>query len=309
MKTLTIRALVAAGTLSTIVLAGVAPASASPSEESCFFAAINSERTAAGLSAVTNSGALATMAEAWSGQLAAAGSLSHNPSLTNQAPSDWQYLGENVGEGPDCSSLVTAFFNSPEHKANILQVHYTEVGIGVVDGAGGTIWVTEDFMGTSAPAPAQPAPAAVGSPAPSTPVRTAADAPAPSTPAPSTPVRTPAAAPAPSTPAASTPAQGPVHTPAPARAAIHGKAAAPVPATDPGPAATAPAPAASTPAPVVTPAPTATPVVDPEPSTVATMPTVAPHALRGLSTSYRPGRKNAIQRAAAIATTLLRHLF
>jgi len=39
-----------------------------------------------------------------------------------------------------------ALMNSPGHRANILDVRYTRVGVGVLRDAGGEVWVTEMFL-------------------------------------------------------------------------------------------------------------------------------------------------------------------
>src|SRR5206468_1048702 len=86
--------------------------------------------------------------------MAAQSSLYHNPSLTT-AIHNWQAVGENVGEGPDVSDIHVAFMNSPEHRANILDHDFTQVGVGVSVDHNGIVWVTEDFREpmSSAPAP------------------------------------------------------------------------------------------------------------------------------------------------------------
>jgi hypothetical protein len=71
-------------------------------------------------------------------------SLYHNPNLTSQVQ-NWQAVGENVGEGPTVSDIHDAFMHSPEHKANILDHDFTQVGVGVSVDKNGIIWVTEDF--------------------------------------------------------------------------------------------------------------------------------------------------------------------
>jgi hypothetical protein len=76
--------------------------------------------------------------------MASSGSLYHNPSLTSDV-SNWQAVGENVGEGPNVDDIHTAFMNSPEHRANILDHDFTQVGVGVSVDKNGIIWVTEDF--------------------------------------------------------------------------------------------------------------------------------------------------------------------
>lgn len=119
------------------------PASAAETPESVYFTAINQERTAHGLRPLVERSGLNAVAASWSQHMAADSILSHNPHLAT-AIGNWQALGENVGEGPDIHSLDRAFWHSPEHRANILDPSYSEVGIGAVT-RDGIIWITIDF--------------------------------------------------------------------------------------------------------------------------------------------------------------------
>jgi hypothetical protein len=208
-----------ASTMGAVALQSTIPASAANAgAESCFVSAINAARSSAGVAPVGTNGDLLGVARVWSGTMASAGHIFHNPAIADLAPSNWESLGENVGVGPTCANIAQAFMNSPEHRRNILDPSYSSVGLGVVDAAGGVMYVTEDFMGTggapanvaSAPAPvkAAPAPAPVkAAPAPA--LVKAAPAPAPA------PVK---AAPAPAPIAVPKPAPQPTPAPAPARA-------------------------------------------------------------------------------------------
>jgi hypothetical protein len=69
--------------------------------------------------------------------------LAHNPNLAGEV-SGWHYLGENVGVGYSVSSLAMAFWESPEHRSNILDPHYTRVGVAVAE-VSGKLWVAEEF--------------------------------------------------------------------------------------------------------------------------------------------------------------------
>jgi hypothetical protein len=127
--------------------AAVAPASAFASTydlEAQFVAKMNAARQANGLAPYAVASDLASIARSHSAQMASSQTLYHNPSLTSQVQ-NWQAVGENVGEGPTVSDIHTAFMNSPEHRANILDHDFTQVGVGVVVDKNGMIWVTEDF--------------------------------------------------------------------------------------------------------------------------------------------------------------------
>jgi uncharacterized protein YkwD len=77
------------------------------------------------------------IAHRWAKHLAATGTLAHNPRLASQitksCPS-WTAIGENVGVvyGGGANQLFQAYMHSPEHRANILDPHYTKVGIATV---------------------------------------------------------------------------------------------------------------------------------------------------------------------------------
>jgi Cysteine-rich secretory protein family len=237
-----------AGTVGALALHGPVPASASPTgDESCFLSAINAARTAAGAAPLSVQGDLLRIARSWSQTMATAGQLFHDSNLSKLAPSRWLALGENVGAGPTCDSIAQAFMNSTEHRRNILDPAFTTVGVGVVDAADGTVWVTEDFMGTGATLPV----------------------PVPTVPAPRVSVSPNVGVP---DPKVTTPPHRPVGpTPSPSHTE---------PATTPRPRPSIPAPSPSSgavgekavPRPTRSPIPVATPILDPLPATAAGSP-------------------------------------
>jgi uncharacterized protein YkwD len=135
------------------------------SEEAQFLDLTNQLRSSLGLHTLAPNAELINIARSWSSQMAAAGAISHNPSFPNQVTAKWTRLGENVGTGGAVGVIQTAFINSPHHYENLVQPDYNYVGIGVVDGPNGAIYVTVDFMtlpggSVSAPAPRVTAPKA-----------------------------------------------------------------------------------------------------------------------------------------------------
>ena len=134
--------------------AAVTPVSAFASTagyEAQFVADMNAARQANGLAPYSVAYDLTSVARNHSAQMASSQTLYHNPSLTSQVH-NWQAVGENVGEGPTVSDIHNAFMQSPEHRANILDHDFTQVGVGVSVDKNGIIWVTEDFrqpMGSS----------------------------------------------------------------------------------------------------------------------------------------------------------------
>jgi hypothetical protein len=118
---------------------------ADPSPQQQLLGWLEGRRAISGLGSLQVSPSLTSVAQRWTDHLVATGTLAHNTSLGAQAPSGWTHLGENVGDGVSVAAIETAFWASPEHRANILG-EYQSVGIGVAAGADGTVFVTTDFM-------------------------------------------------------------------------------------------------------------------------------------------------------------------
>jgi uncharacterized protein YkwD len=126
---------------------GVLPAAALSGEAACFLSSVNAARHSAGVAAAVPDSRLTALAGAHAARMAAAGGLFHNTALAAEVPAGWQAVGENVGMGPGCRAISQAFLRSPEHRANILDPGYGSIGVGVAVGHGGTVYVTEDFLG------------------------------------------------------------------------------------------------------------------------------------------------------------------
>ena len=137
----------AALVLGSLVVGALAVTSASAATDAnaaSFVSKANAERTSRGLPALRVATDLTAVARHHSEDMAAKQSLYHNPNLGSEV-SNWQVVGENVGDGGTVQSIHDAFMNSPEHRANILATDYTEIGIGTVTDANGIIWVTQVF--------------------------------------------------------------------------------------------------------------------------------------------------------------------
>jgi uncharacterized protein YkwD len=74
----------------------------------------------------------------------------------NAAGIPWQGLGENIAIHPSVAGAEAGFMNEPRfqqnHRANILNAKYTDVGIGIVPGPDGSLYITQDFAQTPASA-------------------------------------------------------------------------------------------------------------------------------------------------------------
>jgi uncharacterized protein YkwD len=68
----------------------------------------------------------------------------------NKAGIPWQEAGENIAIYETTSGAEAAFMNEPRfqhnHRANILNPSYTDVGIGIVKGPDGSLYITQDFV-------------------------------------------------------------------------------------------------------------------------------------------------------------------
>jgi uncharacterized protein YkwD len=59
---------------------------------------------------------------------------------------NYSWLGENIAFNyPDANAVVTGWMNSPEHRANLLNPHFTEIGVGVAFDAKGQPYDCQDF--------------------------------------------------------------------------------------------------------------------------------------------------------------------
>jgi uncharacterized protein YkwD len=171
-----------------------------PSSASTLTTLTNQDRAGAGLGSLAVASDLVAVAVQHSKDMAAKGSIYHNPDLASQGGS-WQVIAENVGKGATPDAINSGFMQSPTHRANILNNQVTQIGIGIVT-SGGTLWVTEIFrlpedagQAASAPAPAPapqpaPAPAAEPEPEPEPAAPAPAPAPQPAPPAPAAPAAT-----------------------------------------------------------------------------------------------------------------------
>ena len=166
-RRLTTSTAVIAVALAAFVVVGPA---AQASTASSFESLTNSARMSAGLAPYAVSSDLSAVALAQAQRMAAAQKLYHNPSLAT-AVKNWSWVGENVGYGPDVATLQSAFMHSPDHRANILDHQFTQVGVGAVT-VSGTIWVSVVFRrplhastSTSSHAPRTTSHAGAGKPA------------------------------------------------------------------------------------------------------------------------------------------------
>jgi hypothetical protein len=142
------------------VLLVIVPATAQA--DAGLIAATNAARSAVGVAGVTESADLDAAAGQHAQSMARSGILAHTPSL-GSGVCCWLKIGENVGEGPSVGALHAAFMASIEHRDNILDRSFTQMGVGYAVDAHGTLWVSELFRDPTGAAP-KPAPPVVAAP-------------------------------------------------------------------------------------------------------------------------------------------------
>jgi uncharacterized protein YkwD len=122
--------------------------SAHPQARELYFL-VNNERAAHGLGPVNWNDNLGGLAQRWSQNMAAVGSMSHqklDAALHSPAGAGLSTLAENVfagGCGMSAGQMHQAWMNSPGHRANILG-GFSAIGIGIACN-GGTVYATENF--------------------------------------------------------------------------------------------------------------------------------------------------------------------
>ncbi|MGI8685976.1 MAG: CAP domain-containing protein [Acidimicrobiales bacterium] len=146
--------IVAVVALTAVAVVGSQTAGAdSGGDEMDFVNRINGLRASKGLAPLAVKGELFDLSRAWSARMAAAGTISHNPSIAAQAPAGWTRLTENVGTGSETAQIFEALVNSPVHYANMVDPAVQSVGVGVVRSGSDAEFVPMTFMaGDSSPA-------------------------------------------------------------------------------------------------------------------------------------------------------------
>ncbi len=115
---------------------------------------LNNDRAQHGLAPLVYKAELNKLADAYADDMIKRGFFAHNnpEGLTpfnrmKNAGISYQYAGENLALNDTIEAAELAFMNSPEHRENILNGHYTEVGIGVKHDSHGKVYVVQEFIG------------------------------------------------------------------------------------------------------------------------------------------------------------------
>ena len=121
-------------------------------DERFFFDSANRERIAQQLPPLKWDNALAEAALQHALRMAKEANLSHQlpgelplDQRAGQAGARFSQVGENIAMGRQAPAIHTGWMHSPGHRANILDVHFTALGIGVVEDDDGELYAVEDF--------------------------------------------------------------------------------------------------------------------------------------------------------------------
>jgi uncharacterized protein YkwD len=112
---------------------------------------VNAARQSEGAPALRRDPRLDHIAEAHARAMLAAGKLAHD--VGDGSPDDRLVaagikataIGENVAHAASALHAHRTLFRSPSHRSNLLEPSYDSLGIGVVAGDDGTVWVCEFF--------------------------------------------------------------------------------------------------------------------------------------------------------------------
>ncbi len=126
-------------------------ASISVAAERRMLADLNATRARAGLPTLRLDNRLTQVARAHGVDMAQHNYFAHEQN--GQSPFDrmracripFGWAGENLAMSPDEPTAYQALLQSPEHLANIMQRHFSKVGIGAVQGPDGEMLFVQDF--------------------------------------------------------------------------------------------------------------------------------------------------------------------
>jgi uncharacterized protein YkwD len=135
-----------------LVLAGGGPGPAAAAVGSETYASrllrlVNAERARHGVRPLQPGVCAGARAEQWAATLARRGSLHHQSMREVLRACRVSRAGENIGEGTvSADGMMRLWMNSPRHRANILDPHFTYIGIGAARGSHGTWYAVQVFL-------------------------------------------------------------------------------------------------------------------------------------------------------------------
>lgn len=106
---------------------------------------VNAYRVTAGLKPLIVRADIATVASNWSKVMAKDKTRYHNPNLSAQMPAGYTASGENIANGLSVATVAQAWYDSPSHRANMLNPRFTHTGVGLAYDTNGKLYYTQDF--------------------------------------------------------------------------------------------------------------------------------------------------------------------
>ncbi len=114
---------------------------------------VNVERQKAGLSSLTLDSNISNVARTKSKDMADNNYFAHQSptygsagDMLRKSGINWSAWGENIASGQRTpEAVVTAWMNSPGHKANIMSTNFSKIGVGYVTNSNGTPYWTQMF--------------------------------------------------------------------------------------------------------------------------------------------------------------------
>jgi uncharacterized protein YkwD len=134
-----------------------------PSDAEEILILVNQRRAEEGMAPLRRNAALEKAAQSWAATMAKTGYFSHtgrdgSTSQMRIAAAGYQGVrtGENLARGfSNPISVMNGWMMSAAHRRNILDPEFTDLGVGVAEGKGGTYWV-QNFGSSGAAPPAEP---------------------------------------------------------------------------------------------------------------------------------------------------------
>jgi uncharacterized protein YkwD len=119
---------------------------------------INVERDARGIPPLELHPRLSQVAREYSGRMAASGRVDHElegsmEERIREALPDTCRFGENISKNTSVDYALSDLMTSKGHRANLLDPRFSLIGIGIVRGDGGYLYITQEFSRRCGPRP------------------------------------------------------------------------------------------------------------------------------------------------------------
>lgn len=111
---------------------------------------VNAERAARDIAPLRSAPELAQVARDYSARMAETGQINHDlarpvEQRIREVRPDICMFGENVSKHTSIDYSLGDLMLSPGHRSNILNTRFTEIGVGIVRGDDGFLYITQEF--------------------------------------------------------------------------------------------------------------------------------------------------------------------